>query len=175
MLLEADHECWADGYVVEEARRNLLAKAPDKVDELGWILERISIAAVVRDAALEAALPLPEKDRPVLAAAIRSACAVLVTGDKTHFGALYGTSIHGVTIHSPRSLVKAIGITGPSRGTANEARVGYRVKRPRRLDAQFDPLLDGMQRSKARKGMAAAYGASPAKLRRAAVNAARKR
>ena len=27
-LMEAGHECWADGYVAEEARRNLATKAP---------------------------------------------------------------------------------------------------------------------------------------------------
>ena len=51
-------------------------------------------------------LPLPEKDRPVLAAAIRYECDALVTGDRTHFGALYGRTIQGVTIHSPQSIAK---------------------------------------------------------------------
>jgi len=32
----------------------------------------------------------------------------LVTGDRTHFGALYGRTIHGVTIHSPRTLAEAL-------------------------------------------------------------------
>jgi hypothetical protein len=32
---------------------------------------------------------LPDKDQPVLAAAIRLRCNVLVTGDRTHFGAGY--------------------------------------------------------------------------------------
>jgi uncharacterized protein len=56
------------------------------------------------DAALEASLLLPAKDRPVLAAAIHQSCTALVTGDRTHFGALYGRMIRGVTTHSPRSL-----------------------------------------------------------------------
>ncbi len=40
------------------------------------------------------------------------------------------------------------------------------------LDAEFDGLLDRMQTQKARKGMAAAFDASPAALGRAAVKAA---
>src|SRR5438552_2151620 len=60
------------------------------------------------DPALEDALPLPEKDRPVLAAAIRHGCEALVTGDRTHFGRLYGKAIHGVTIHSPRSIAETL-------------------------------------------------------------------
>ncbi len=47
---------------------------------------------------------LPEKDRPVLAASIHHRCQVLLTGDKTHFGPIYGRSIEGVEIHSPASF-----------------------------------------------------------------------
>ena len=48
------------------------------------------------------------EDRPVLAAAIRLGCDVLVTGDRTHFGAGYGRMFGGVTIHSPRTLAERI-------------------------------------------------------------------
>ena len=67
-----------------------------------------STTRVQTDLALEASLPLPAKDQPVLASAIGQGCTALVTGDRTHFGALYGRAIHGVTIHSPRSLAKAL-------------------------------------------------------------------
>ena len=30
------------------------------------------------------------------------------TGDRSHFGALFGTSLHGVTIHTPRSLAEVL-------------------------------------------------------------------
>ena len=53
---------------------------------------------------------LPEGDQPVLAAAIRLECNVLVTGDRAHFGAGYGKSFGGVTIHSPRSLAETLKI-----------------------------------------------------------------
>jgi predicted nucleic acid-binding protein len=49
---------------------------------------------------------LPEKDRPVLAAAIHHRCDMLVTGDRTHFGQLYGKTIRGVTILSPAMLAE---------------------------------------------------------------------
>ena len=62
------------GYVIEEARRNLVAKAPDRVVALERLLPRMKTAGAQRgDTALEASLPLPAKDRPVLAAAIRQA------------------------------------------------------------------------------------------------------
>jgi uncharacterized protein len=105
LLLKAGHECCVDGYVMEEARRNLAVKAPGSLAPLAALLPRLHLATAQHaDAALEASLPLPEKDRPVLAAAIRHGCAAVVTGDRRHFGPLYGKSIRGVTIHSPASI-----------------------------------------------------------------------
>lgn len=109
LLAKARHELWADGYVVEEARRNLAAKAPGSVAVLETLLARMHLAGAVRaDQELEDQLPLPEKDRPVLAAAIHCGCEALVTGDSTHFGALYGRKIRGVAVHSPRSIAQAL-------------------------------------------------------------------
>ena len=78
---EGGHELQADAYMLEEARRNLAAKTPTA---------------------------LPEKDRPVLAAAIHHRCQVLVTGDRKHFGALHGKAVLGVTVMSPAMLAEAI-------------------------------------------------------------------
>jgi predicted nucleic acid-binding protein len=108
-LEKSGHECCVDGYVIEEARRNLVAKAPDCVIALERLLSRMRMpGAQPNHAALEVSLPLPVKDRPVLVAAIHQSCGALVTGDRTHFGPLYGRTIHGVTIHSPRSLAEAL-------------------------------------------------------------------
>lgn len=109
MLVEAGHECWADGYVAEEARRNLVAKAPEGLPVLEMLLARMHLApARAYPATLEATLAVPEKDRPVLAAAIRLECDALVTGDRTHFGAFFGNAVGGVRIFSPSSLAKAL-------------------------------------------------------------------
>ena len=95
--------------MVEEARRNLALKFPDGLAALNLLLSRVHLAAMhAPDAALEDTLPLPEKDRPVLAAAIRHGCHALVTGDRTHFGRLYGKTVRGVTIYSPLSLAEAL-------------------------------------------------------------------
>jgi hypothetical protein len=51
---------------------------------------------------------LPEKDRPVLAAAIHHHCDILVTGDRTHFGPFYGKTIQGVSVLSPAMLAEAV-------------------------------------------------------------------
>lgn len=109
LLIEAGHECWVDGYVVEEARRNLAAKFPQGLAVLEQLLARMHAApGHPADEALEEALALPEKDRPVLAAAILNRCAALVTGDRTHFGKLFGKTIRGTVIHTPRSLAQTV-------------------------------------------------------------------
>jgi predicted nucleic acid-binding protein len=109
LLRAAGHELWADGYVLEEARRNLAAKTPVGVGALEAIIAEIRVAeAHPAGADARFSAKLPEKDRPVLAAAVRLGCEALVTGDRKHFGALYGKSVAGVAIHSPRSLAEAL-------------------------------------------------------------------
>jgi len=108
LLISAGHECWVDPFVVAEARRNLELKAPGTLSALDALVARVHVGALGNDPRLEASLPLPEKDRPVLAAAIHNRCQALVTGDRSHFGPRYGRTIHGVTIHSPRSLAEAL-------------------------------------------------------------------
>ncbi len=109
LLAEAGHECHADTFVVEEARRNLALKAPGSLPVLDRLLDRIHVAQVTANPAeSDIVRSLPEKDRPVLAAAMQLDCEALVTGDRKHFGALYGKTLGGVKVHSPRSLAEAV-------------------------------------------------------------------
>lgn len=108
-LLRLGHECCADAYVVEEARRNLDVKAPGAGAALERLLQQVSVAALQASGGLpEEAQALPEKDRPVFAAAMRSRCDVLLTGDRTHFGRWFGRRIAGVAVHSPKSLAEVL-------------------------------------------------------------------
>lgn len=109
LLQSGDHQCCVDEYVVEEARRNLAAKAPERTKAFNQLLSSLHADRGLRiDRELESSLPVAAKDRPVLAAAIQFDCAALLTGDRTHFGSLYGRKIHGVAIHSPRSIAEAL-------------------------------------------------------------------
>jgi len=112
LLVERGHECWADGYVLAEAQRNLTAKGPEALQVLAALLPHLKLAAAasVHQHAVHQADTawLPEKDQPVLAAAIRLRCDALVTGDRSHFGAGYGRTFAGVAIHSPRSLAQQV-------------------------------------------------------------------
>jgi predicted nucleic acid-binding protein len=80
---------------VEEARRNILAKRPqwaDNFDEIVVHLEQVGSVS------FPLSVKLDEKDAPLLCAAIRSKCDYFVTGDKTHFGHLFGQSVEGVKV-----------------------------------------------------------------------------
>ena len=109
ILVSSGHRLVADVYVLEEARRNLERKGPAALSALDELVADLELAAFRPPGRLPAAAgALPAKDVPVLAAAIRSRCDVLVTGDRTHFGPLFGRSISGVTVYSPRMLVEAL-------------------------------------------------------------------
>ena len=51
---------------------------------------------------------LPAQDVPILAGAVGSRCNHLWTGDKRHFGELFGKAVHGVTIVSGMQLVDVL-------------------------------------------------------------------
>jgi hypothetical protein len=109
LLISEGHVLCADGYVAEEARRNLAAKGPDRLTELGRWLRRFEVSSVQVDPAMFAALSvLPENDRPVVAGAVRMKCEALMTGDRAHFGRFYGITLAGVAIHSPRTLAELL-------------------------------------------------------------------
>jgi predicted nucleic acid-binding protein len=109
--LHADGQALAaDEYVATEARRNTAPKAAgDATQYLQALLTQIEVSPVLYPAMTQAAvLWLPEKDRPVLLAAMALKCDALVTGDRTHFGPGYGKTFDGVTIYSPAQLAQAI-------------------------------------------------------------------
>ena len=109
LMIDAGHECWVDDYVVTEARRNLGAKGPEALTVFEALLAHLHVGPMqAHDPAAEELAWLPDKDRPVLAAALRLQCDALITGDKTHFGAGYGKTFGGVTLHSPRSMAELL-------------------------------------------------------------------
>ncbi len=108
-LIEQGHECLADSFVVVEARRNLERKGAEAVADLEALLARLKVCLVTAGDLDSADVGwLPEKDRPVLAAAIALRCDALLTEDRRHFGAGFGQRFGGVEIHSPRSLAEAL-------------------------------------------------------------------
>lgn len=88
-------------YAAEEARRNLSdAGQREDLEELLGSVETITTVASINHGPFSA-IELPDKDRPILLAAIRAGATHLLTGDFRHFGPYYGKRIEGVLILAP--------------------------------------------------------------------------
>ena len=94
-------------YAAEEARRNLAAKFPDGVKTLERLLKNCEI---ILQLATDVEAGLPLKDVPILGGAIAGHATYLLTGDERDFGKLWGTTIQGVKVVSPRMLVEELNL-----------------------------------------------------------------
>lgn len=108
-LAAAGHGLVADAYVWAEAERNLALHYPDRRHHLETLRQVLEVHDHFAGAGNKlVAVPLPEKDLPVLASAVSLRCEALVTGDRTHFGEPYGKQVSGVTILSPRGIAEML-------------------------------------------------------------------
>jgi prevent-host-death family protein len=98
--------------------------------------------------------------------------AVAATRLKNEFGAVLEQALRGGAVAITRhDMPKAVLVSYDEFQSLTKAR-SHNLSD---LGAEYNVLLARMQTPKARKGMAAAFNASPAELGRAAVKAARKR
>jgi uncharacterized protein len=106
-------ELWALGdvervtseYAWEEAERNL----PQR-EQRQRLMELAAGLRFVREQGAWVLPPdviLPDKDRPILAAALASGATHLVTGDATHFGVWFGRRIGSVLVMRPAAYLAA--------------------------------------------------------------------
>lgn len=105
----------ADGYVWEEARRNLMFRDCAAVAELHALVPLIELhTGVARETGVpgrDAGVPvkraeLSETVQPVITAAVGLGSSVLITGDGRHFGTFLGCTVGGVRIMSPGMAAK---------------------------------------------------------------------
>ena len=90
-------------YASEEARINLIEDVQRQ--RLAKLLERIEFCdAPERE--LPHAISLPEKDVPIILAAIEARATHLLTGDVRHFGPYFGKSVGGVLISLPGEYLR---------------------------------------------------------------------
>jgi predicted nucleic acid-binding protein len=94
-------------YAVEEARRNL--DTPQRKTDLENLLEDME---VIIDMIPDEPLPLPEpglpdKDLPILMAAVNTGATHLLTGDFKHFGPHYGRAIGYTMILTPAGYLRS--------------------------------------------------------------------
>lgn len=92
-------------YAVAEVQRNIQAEG--QLERLEKLLSQVEVRALPPSTMMPAELPeLPEKDRPILLAAIAAKATHLITSDFTHFGPLYGKTVEGVLILPPTSYLQ---------------------------------------------------------------------
>ena len=84
-------------YAAQEAMFNLTEK--DQRVRLTKLLEKVRIITAV--APLPPGVQLPEKDQPILQAALQAQATHLLTGDKEHFGPYFGRNLGGVLVLPP--------------------------------------------------------------------------
>jgi uncharacterized protein len=90
-------------YALEEARINLTEDAQRR--SLAKLARRVRLFdAAVRE--LPSGLALPEKDTPILLAAIEAEATHLITGDVRHFGPYFGKQVEGILILSPSEYLQ---------------------------------------------------------------------
>ncbi len=99
-------------YAAQEAANNLSQQ--EQQSRLRNLLE--SVEMVGNDAGMSATfgIALPDKDRPILAAAVEAKADFLLTGDIKHFGMYFHRTICGVRVERPAEFLKFIQ-TQPSR------------------------------------------------------------
>lgn len=86
-------------YALGEARRNVAAKYPDMSERLERYAKQLTVVPEASPSLVAwARAHLPAKDAPILAAAVRARADLLVTGDRVHFGVLYGTTLQGTEV-----------------------------------------------------------------------------
>lgn len=89
-------------HALEEARRNLAeAQRQERLQGLVEAVDVLEVLGVSPAYRLPAEIRLPEKDRPILAAAVQARASHLLTGDVEHFGPYFGRTVAGVLIQRP--------------------------------------------------------------------------
>jgi uncharacterized protein len=90
-------ELMTSTYAAEEARINLSEE--DQRQRLAMLLASVRLRT--EGSSLPQGISLPEKDQPILRAAIDAGATHLLTGDKRHFGQYFGQRLGGVMVISP--------------------------------------------------------------------------
>ena len=87
-------------FALDEATRNIALKRPSCLPDLRALMGQVHSCPAPTPAYIGFALAqgLPEKDAPILGAAAMANTTILITGDRRHFGHLYGQCVGGVQV-----------------------------------------------------------------------------
>jgi uncharacterized protein len=101
----SDVRLLTSGYAVEEARRNL--DTADRRARFERLLAAIEVVMEAPRGRLPDAIRLPEKDEPILRAAISAKAKHLLTGDIRDFGPLFGRRVGGLLVQTPGDFLRS--------------------------------------------------------------------
>lgn len=104
-------------HAIDEACRSLALKAPSAVPAIDQLVALLEVASEAGPeiVAWAARQGLPPNDAPILAAAVAARVDLLVTGDRSHFGHLFGSTVGGVTIVPPGDVLARVLAAKPGR------------------------------------------------------------
>ncbi len=92
-------------YAAAEAKRNL--DTADQRRRLDELLTNVEMVDEVDTRTIATETRLPEKDQPILRAAVYARATHLITGDVTHFGPFYGQRLQGVLVVAPGDYLRS--------------------------------------------------------------------
>jgi predicted nucleic acid-binding protein len=99
-------ELLSASYAIAEARRNLSEDRLDALARLDKLLRGVEVVDEGEEISPPGSVQIDPKDKPILLAAVRGNAGFLLTGDKRHFGHLYGQTVRGVTICRPPDYLR---------------------------------------------------------------------
>ena len=111
MLSEAGYcELLTSQHAIFEADRNLTLKSPSGAEAFHQVLKTVHRLPDAGPGlfAWAVSLGLPESDAPILAAAAAAEANLLVTGDRKHFGHLYGSTVGRVRVATPVEALEMV-------------------------------------------------------------------
>ena len=101
----ADVELVTSDYAAQEATANMTDSMQRK--RLMKLLKTLAIIPYSHAMpSLPSGVHLPEKDVPILQAALAAGVTILLTGDITHFGRYFGKTVGGVRILPPGDFLR---------------------------------------------------------------------
>jgi uncharacterized protein len=99
-----DYKLVTSSYALREAEHNISLKKPEALKRLHNLMEIVEVTE--KETPPPENHGLPDKDIPILAAALASKCSVLLTGDVADFGHLFGQPIGSLLVMTPRDLFR---------------------------------------------------------------------
>lgn len=97
-------ELLTSSYALEEARRNL--EEGEQRTRLNRLIADVHLVPEVPSRELPNDVALPDKDRPILQAALAADATHLLTGDITDFGELLGRAVEGLRVERPAAYMR---------------------------------------------------------------------